>query len=129
MLDASVVLKWFQDEDEKNLKPALELRGRFQEGDLHVLAPPLIWLEILNVAARKWRWQEEELAELAVSLPDIGFETIEPELEAVAHWSSKGLTAYDAAYVTVAEGAGISLVTDDSQILARAPEVALSLAA
>ncbi len=129
VLDASVVLKWFHSDGEGNLEPALELKEQFGEGKLHVLVPPLIWLEILNVAARKWRWQNAELSELAASLPDIGFETVEPELEAVAHWSGTGLTAYDAAYVTVAEGAGISLVTDDSKIVRSAPDVALALTA
>lgn len=128
VLDASVVLKWLCGKDEKNLEPALELRASFEEGELHVLAPPLLWLEILNVAARSWRWEEKELARLAATLPDLGFEMVEPELEAVAHWSAKGLTTYDAAYVTVAEGAGLSLVTDDSQVIDSAPGVALALA-
>ncbi len=128
MLDASVVLKWFHGEGEKNLEPALELRRQFEDGELHVLAPPLLWLEILNVAARKWRWGEDKLAELAASMPDIGFEMVEPELETVARWSGEGLTAYDAAYVTVAEGAGVRLVTDDSRIIRDASDVALALA-
>jgi len=128
VLDASVVLKWFHGEGERNLEPALELRGSFEKGELHVLAPPLLWLEILNVAARSWRWNGDRMSRLAASLPELGFEMVEPELETVAHWAAAGLTSYDAAYVTVAEGAGVSLVTDDSQIVDLAPGIALSLA-
>lgn len=127
VLDASVVLKWFHDEAERNLDSARDLRKQFEDGGLHVLAPPLLWIEILNVAARKWQLPEDQLAELAASLPDIGFEMVEPELETVARWTGKGLTAYEAAYVTVAEGAGVSLVTDDSEIISLAPGVALAL--
>ena len=127
VLDASVVLKWFHGEGERNLEPARELRSRFEDGDVHVLAPPLIWLEILNVAARSWKWEANKLETLAVQLPDLGFEMVEPELESVAHWSAAGLSAYDAAYVTVAEGAGVDLMTDDSQIVKVAPGIAVAL--
>lgn len=129
VLDASVVLKWIRSENERNLEPALELRRGFEDGELQVLAPPLLWLEVLNVAARSWNWEEVKLTELAASLPELGFEIIDPELESVAHWCAEGLSAYDAAYVTVAEGAGVSLVTDDSQIVDTAPDIALALAA
>lgn len=128
VLDASVVLKWFHDQGERNLEPARALRSKFEEGEIHVLAPPLIWLEILNVAARSWRWGPAGLEKLATALPDLGFEIVEPELESVAHWSATGLTSYDAAYVTVAEGAGVDLMTDDAQILKLAPDIAVALA-
>jgi len=127
VLDASVVLKWIRSENERHLEPALELRRGFEGGELHVLAPPLLWLEVVNVAARGWHWDEGKLTELASTLPELGFEIVEPELESVAHWCSEGLTSYDAAYVTVAEGAGVNLVTDDMQIVAAAPEIALAL--
>lgn len=129
MLDASVVLKWIRSGNERNLEAALELRKSFENGDLQVLAPSLLWLEVLNVAARSWGWDEDKLTELAAALPELGFEMIEPEPESVAHWCAEGLTAYDAAYVTVAEGAGVRLVTDDSRIAELAPGIALALAA
>lgn len=128
VLDASVVLKWIHSKDERHLKPALELRRSFEDGELQVLAPPLLWLEILNVAARSWHWDEAKMAELATSLPELGFEIIDPDLESVAHWCAQGLTACEAAYVTVAEGAGVRLVTDDAQVVESAPDVALALA-
>jgi predicted nucleic acid-binding protein len=45
----------------------------------------------------------------------------------VARWAANGLTAYDAAYVVVAEQAGVKLITDDEQIVASAPTVAAAL--
>lgn len=128
VLDASVVLKWFHSEGEENVEAARRLRERFEEGELRALAPALLWLEVLNVAARRWRWTQDQLGQLATSLPELGFELFEPELPDVARWSAHGLTAYDAAYVAVAEHTGVELITDDSEIVRVAPELAVALA-
>ena len=92
VLDASVVLKWFHSEGEEHLEAARKLRERFEAGELRVLAPPLLWLEILNVAARRWRWTDAKMEQLAATLPGLGFELVEPELVGVARWASQGLT-------------------------------------
>jgi predicted nucleic acid-binding protein len=122
VLDASVVLKWFHQEGEANANAARKLRRDFEAGELRVLAPPLLWLEIINVAARRWRWSASQLDRLACSLPELGFEEIEPELDGVAEWAARGLTAYDAAYVAAAEEAGVPLITDDAEICRVAAE-------
>jgi len=128
VLDASVVLKWFHSEGEENVEAGRRLRKRFEAGELRVLAPPLLWLEVLNVAARRWRWTEDQLKRLATSLPELGFELLEPELPDIARWSARGLTAYDAAYVAAAEQTGVELITDDAEIVRVAPELAVALA-
>lgn len=127
VLDASVLVKWFHSEGEQNVEAARLLRAQFEAGELRVLAPPLLWLEIVNIAARRWAWPEDKLARLAMSLTELGFELVEPDVVAVARWAARGLTAYDAAYVAVAEGASAELVTDDREILRIAAEVATAL--
>ncbi len=84
-------------------------------------------LEIVNVAGRRWGWQEAQLLELADALTAVGFELADPELDRVARWTARGLTAYDAAYVAVAEAAGLALVTDDGAILQVVSEIATAL--
>lgn len=128
VLDASVVLKWFRADGERHLEPARSLRTAFEAGDLIVFAPPLLRLEIVNVAGRRWGWIESALVELAAALDELGFELIDPELARVAHWTARGLTAYDAAYVAVAEANNTPLVTDDDLVVAVAGEVATALA-
>jgi len=128
VLDASVVLKWFHSAGEKNVEAARRLRERFEAGELRALAPSLLWLEVLNVAARRWRWTQDQLEQLATSLPELGFELLEPELPDIARWSARGLTAYDAAYVAVSECAGVELITDDAEVVRIAPELAVTLA-
>ena len=98
-----------------------------RSGELRVLAPQLLWLELLNVAARRWGWPQAQLEQLAVTLEQLGFELLEPELLSVARWAATGLTAYDAVYVAVAEQAGAQLITDDEQIVAAAPKIATAL--
>jgi len=127
VLDASVVLKWFHAEGERNVEAAREIRGRYEAGDLYVLAPPLLWLELVNVAARSWRWSGKQLDDLAATLPQLGFEVVQPGLPRLGSWAATGLTAYDAAYVTVAEEVGVQLVTDDAGIVRAAPETAVAL--
>jgi predicted nucleic acid-binding protein len=128
VLDASVVLKWFRDEGERNIDAARSLRRAFEAGSLVIFAPPLLWLEIINVAGRRWRWTEERLVELVAALEELGFIRTEPPLDRVARWTARGLTAYDAAYVALAEQESISLVTDDDLIVSVAPLIATALA-
>ena len=127
VLDASVVLKWFHVEGERHAEAAKGLRDRFEAGELRVAAPPLLLLEIINVAARRWHWEASRLEALATSLPDLGFELVEPDPRLIAHWAARGLTAYDAAYVAVAEEAEFPLVTDDRGIIEIASGIAESL--
>ena len=128
VLDASVVLKWFHSDGEGRVQAARRLRAKFEAGDLRVIAPQLLWLELLNVAARRWSWPQAQLTQLAATLGQLGFEVLEPELPRVARWAATGLTAYDAAYVAVAEQAGLRLITDDRQIVTTSPEIASALA-
>ncbi len=128
VLDASVVLKWFRTDGERHLEPARSLRTAFEAGELIVVAPPLLRLEIVNVVGRRWRWIDSALIEVTAALDDLGFELFEPELARVAHWTARGLTAYDAAYVAVAEANNAPLITDDDLIIAVAGEVATALA-
>lgn len=128
VLDASVVIKWFRSDGERHTDSARALRQSFEAGKLAVFTPPLLRLEIVNVAGRRWRWDETELVDLAVALDQLGFEQTEPDLVRVARWTARGLTAYDSAYVAVAEALETPLVTDDDLIVEIAREIAQPLA-
>lgn len=126
VLDSSVVLKWIRG-GEVGTDAALALLDAFRAGGLEVRAPTLLGLEILNTAARSWRWPPEDVRHLGDEFGLFGIRFVEPEWERVAEWAAQGLTAYDAAYVAIAEAAGIPLVTVDEEILALAPHVARRL--
>lgn len=127
VLDASVLLKWFHTEGEPHVEQAEQLRARFEQGEFRVLVPSLVWLEVLNVAARRLRRAQDRLEELATTLGALGFTVVEPELGRIARWAAGGLTAYDAAYVAIAEQTGAQLVTDDEEVVRLAANVALPL--
>ena len=108
VLDASVVMQWFvAAKTPKAASAASDLRKRFETGSLRVLVPQLLFLEVLNVAGRRWGWEVSLLLNLAVALEAVGFEVADPDLTAVAEWTARGLTAYDATYVAIAEERGI----------------------
>lgn len=127
VLDASVVLKWFHQSGEAGSEEACRLRHAYEAGELFVFAPPLLFLEIMNVAGRRWGFSSSALMELATQVDRIGFELEEPGLEGVARWMGSGLTAYDAAYVALAETLDVRLVTDDDLIIRIAPNLVTPL--
>jgi predicted nucleic acid-binding protein len=128
VLDASVVVNWFHLERAGGNEAAHALRVEFEAGELRVLAPPLLWLEVANVAARRWRWPDAQMGRLAAAWRALHFELIEPDPAFVAQWAARGLTAYDAAYVALAKETGAPLITDDAEILRAAPRHATALA-
>jgi len=121
VLDASVVGRWFWQPGEA---ASAALRADYEAGRLLVTVPPLLFLELLNVAGRQLRWNVETLEEFADRLDRTGFDVVEPELKPVAGWIGRGLTAYDASYVALAEQLGIPLITVDRAVLEAAPRVA-----
>ena len=127
VIDASVVLKWFRIEGEGRAQQARVVRTEFAAGRLALHAPPLLKLELINVAGRRWGWDEVRLSELAQSLVELGLDFGEPDVRRVAIWTARGLTAYDAAYVALAEQEAIVLVTDDDRILEIAAAIASPL--
>ena len=116
VLDASVVVKWFKTAGEAHVEAAQRLRERYREGQFSVVVPGLLYLELLN-AARRWGWGAEELAALANGLTSLGFRVHEPALEGIVTWCARGLTAYDACYLAVAEERRTVVVTTDDLIL------------
>lgn len=119
VVDSSVALQWFREEEHSH-----EARALTQED---LIAPPLLYLEVLNVAGRRWRWHEEALLELLRQVGRTGLLIEEPPLHGITRWVAQGLTAYDASYVALAEAHECGLVTADAQILELASEIARGL--
>lgn len=118
-----------QDQGEQHVQAASNLYSRFRRGELVVVVPQLMFLELLNVAARRWGWDVQRLERFAADLEQLGLEVRQPSLTRIARWCSRGLTAYDACYVALAEERRTVVITADERILAVAGARARPLAA
>jgi|SRR5579859_4303661 len=124
VLDASIASLWLRPPGSPAAASAQALLKRYEAGQLGVVVPRLLFLELLNVAGRRWRWAEVALIDLATRLEAMLGDVIDPDLGRVASWTARGLTAYDATYVALAEERGVPLITHDRQILAVATGIA-----
>ncbi len=117
VVDASVVLKW-QLDDEQHIPQATALRDDFYaRGAITLIAPHLLIYEIVNgiaTATRQKRLEPNMAVEAMGNLLalDVEQRTVEPQrmLELALQYN---LSAYDAAYLALAESEGCELWTGD----------------
>jgi predicted nucleic acid-binding protein len=129
VLDASVTLAWcFEDEATAQTDAVLEQLA----GDSAV-APPLWELEVINVlllAERRGRITESQAARFVALLAQLPI-LIDPAGVDMASILAAGrhhrLTAYDAAYLVLAEREGIPLATTDAELRAAAEAAGVPL--
>jgi len=114
IIDASVAVKWFLNEENSDI--AINLKNSFLKGELILIAPDLIILEILN-ALRYNRQKKDELIrankdvlELNLNLIKINNELLMKTIENSIKYN---ITVYDALYVTLAQVHGTFLITAD----------------
>lgn len=115
--DASVVLKW-QLDDEDCIPQATALRDDFfARGAVNVIAPHLLVYEVVKgiaTAAKQRRVAPDKAIEALSNLMALGVELKEVKPLRVLEASLRyGLTAYDAAYLALAEAEKCDLWTGD----------------
>ena len=119
VVDASVVVKWFVDEEHS--EQARRLEEDYVEGKIDILAPTLLDYEVLNALRYSGAFGEEELKEVARVLEDLqlGYVPVRGNLMglAVELALKKGITIYDASYVALAVDRGIVLWTADEKLV------------
>ena len=120
VVDACVVLKWQRD-DEDDVDRALALRDDFLiAGVVTLEAPTLLVYELVNgirSAARRARLAPEVESEALANLLACGIRLHAPDGERVLSLARRfAISAYDAAYVAVAEALGSELWTADGPL-------------
>lgn len=126
VVDASVVVKWFLDEEGK--KEALQLRTEHIAGKISLVVPDLLFLEVLN-ALRYKGGTEKSLADANRALWNIQFH-IEKSSSFLLEKASMlalehNLSLYDAVYLALALLYGCPLVTADTSLAKAANVVVL----
>jgi len=117
VVDASVVLKW-QLDDEQHVSQATALRDDFYaRGAIKAIAPYLLTYEIANgiaTATRQKRLAADKAPEAMGNLMALGIELREVAPSRVLVLALQyNLSAYDAAYLALAEAEGCELWTGD----------------
>lgn len=121
VLDASVVIKWFKDEDEKYVDSALSMQDRKRSGDIEIIVPDLLFLEVLNTFLTKKGFTGEDITAIKESLVKMNMEVIYPGSKLLGETINiavkNSLTFYDALYIAVADASKAVLYTEDIEIL------------
>jgi len=119
VVDASVSLKWVLD-DEADIESSLALRENGIEGRFQMLAPSLWLYEITNalvVAHRRDRIDRGQGPHALALLQNLGVRLADPEAEECFATAARyEISAYDAAYLALAEAAQTKLWTGDRKL-------------
>jgi predicted nucleic acid-binding protein len=113
VLDASVVVKWFLDEENSESARAL------QSQEIEISAPQFLLVEVANVLWKHVRKGEFEAvigARILLALEEVPILWHEDSglfLEAYRLATQAGRTVYDCLYLTLARAAGCPLITAD----------------
>ena len=119
VVDASVLTKWFMEEEDRDR--ALGLRELHTSGRSTLFVSELTFLEILNAIRYGPKAKEEDGAEALHVLQNLHLQVKPTDFEllrkanAIA-WAYK-ITIYDALYVALAEKVGYPLITADEAMV------------
>ena len=98
---------------------------------VRLLAPEAFWLEIANVLVRRYGLPPSEVVEALRELDDLGIDTVRIDrpllLVTIDLQARFGLSAYDAAYLALAETEDARLLTLDRQLTRAAGARAIRL--
>ncbi|MHA1505760.1 MAG: type II toxin-antitoxin system VapC family toxin [Candidatus Asgardarchaeia archaeon] len=121
VVDASVVVKWFIDEEGSD--KALKIRDRYVNGEIMIIAPELLPYEVLNALRYSGVFSIDEIKEASVALSNYGIE-MHPLLGNLAEKTVEismetNITVYDSAYVALAHLMDTVLYTADESLIRR----------
>ena len=123
VIDASVVVKWFIEENESD--KAKFLRDKFIDGQIELFIPSLLYFEVMNALKYSKLFDPSELNDAGESLENYGFKviTIKNEIRecmikiAVDH----DMSIYDASYLGISIALGKIFCTADEKIIKKLP--------
>lgn len=121
VVDASVVTKWFVEEEYSD--EALDLRRDYVHRRVDLAVPQLLPFEVMNSLRYNPVFGEEDLKKSAKALEDyrLWLFPLSEELseKTVENALKYGITIYDASYVSLGELEGRRVYTADEKLLAK----------
>jgi predicted nucleic acid-binding protein len=121
VIDACVAAKWWLS-DEEHIAEAAQVLKAIREGIIEPAVPDLWFYELANVlvlACRRKRLTREQAQAFALegkAMPVLAFPVHEKLSRILELASQYSLSAYDAAYVALAESLGCRLLTADDSL-------------
>jgi len=124
IIDANVVVKWFIEEN--NSINAKILRSKFIDGEIELIAPSLLYFEVLNALKYSKLFTQAELNDAGESLENYGINIITIQKEIREHMIKIAveydMSIYDASYLGLSIATGGTLYTADEKILKKLPK-------
>jgi predicted nucleic acid-binding protein len=121
ILDASVVIKWFSEEE--YTEKALELRERIRYGEEQVIEPDLLLYELANALKHNPHFEVQDVCDALTSLFDMNIDIVTPLPEiidvAIKLAFEHAITVYDAFYIALTQETGLILITADKKLYER----------
>ena len=125
VVDASVILKWFSNEEDS--AKALILKDKHIQKEISLIIPELLFLEIANALKykknnfEKIQKANEDLWNFQFIVKRINESILERAIEIALKYN---LTIYDSLYVALSQIYGCELITADKELV-KAPNVIL----
>lgn len=121
LLDTSVAVKWFIQEDDS--EKAAELRYAHGRRELLLYAPDILLMELTNALRYSPAVSAEEIPEALKLFPGLGITIIpfEPEalISCITLSLENDLAIYDAYFLALAQALEMPLITADRKMLSR----------
>lgn len=118
VIDASVVTKWFSEEEDT--AKAVQYKGRHVDGSIELVAPTLLLYEVANALNYKPDFTEKDVKNSISALIDLSLSIELPTKEvmekAVSIARKHDLSIYDSSYIALAESLDIKMVTADGKL-------------
>jgi len=125
VLDSSVIVKWFCEEEGTTL--ALEFRDSYLKGDVNIACPDLVIYEIANALHYNNKFTQKDVKNSVDSIIDIGIDIIVPTKRVIESAISIAfefdITLYDAYFIALAKELEFEFVTADEDFYKKIKKV------
>ncbi len=121
VVDSSVAIKWVKPAGESDVVAAEALLDRQQSGEIELVVPGLMMLEVAN-SLWKYAATESQIKRALKALRSLHLAVVEPDAKLLDRAAELAvgcnITIYDALFAALADTLGCELVTADKKLAA-----------
>jgi predicted nucleic acid-binding protein len=121
IVDASIGIKWFKKENEKDVFLAMNLLRKYQAKAFEIIIPDLFFFEVINALLINTSLSITGLQDVFRQVFQLHFTVVYPDeqlvFSSIIISKATDLTFYDSVYIGAAQNLDALLVTADKKIL------------